>query len=280
MICKSTRDMEDKKHDLICDAELLKAGGGEYSANQERASRRGEPAPASPVLNVGVEGGRLIGQAQALSCDDQFAIATAVAANVGCVLGPDAYAASPAPGGESEEEKIARIIFDKTVGVGLSIWRNEFYAGERLGCYKTARTILATLSRPQPGEGVREALDLTAFVLEDAATVLEHVNSEHKAVAEVWRKQVASARRTLSSPAPQSTGERTGRQLDHSITLAGSLALENETMRAMLSRTLALAASNHWRDKAGLSIKAHPLIDEITLFLAGRNLQSTREQKT
>lgn len=38
-ICKSTRDMEDKQqHDPICDAELLKAGGGERSINQARAA--------------------------------------------------------------------------------------------------------------------------------------------------------------------------------------------------------------------------------------------------
>lgn len=37
-ICKSTRDMEERSHDPICDAELLKAGGGEYSHNQARAT--------------------------------------------------------------------------------------------------------------------------------------------------------------------------------------------------------------------------------------------------
>lgn len=36
-ICLSTRDMEEKPHDPICDGELLKAGGGERSVNQARA---------------------------------------------------------------------------------------------------------------------------------------------------------------------------------------------------------------------------------------------------
>lgn len=36
-ICLSTRDMEEKPHDAICDAELLRLGGGEHRANQERA---------------------------------------------------------------------------------------------------------------------------------------------------------------------------------------------------------------------------------------------------
>lgn len=36
-ICKSTRDMEDKPHDPVCDAMLLRLGGGERIVNQERA---------------------------------------------------------------------------------------------------------------------------------------------------------------------------------------------------------------------------------------------------
>lgn len=35
-VCMSTRDMEDKT-DPRCRAELLKAGGGEYTVNQEAA---------------------------------------------------------------------------------------------------------------------------------------------------------------------------------------------------------------------------------------------------
>jgi len=35
-ICKSTRDMEDRR-DPVCDAELLKVGGGEYTHSQMRS---------------------------------------------------------------------------------------------------------------------------------------------------------------------------------------------------------------------------------------------------
>lgn len=41
-ICMSTRDMEDKPTDPICDAALLKAGGGERIVNQKRAAEDAE----------------------------------------------------------------------------------------------------------------------------------------------------------------------------------------------------------------------------------------------
>lgn len=37
-ICMSTRDMEDRSYDAICDATLLSIGGGERIVNQERAT--------------------------------------------------------------------------------------------------------------------------------------------------------------------------------------------------------------------------------------------------
>lgn len=38
-ICMSTRDMEEKGYDAICDAKLLELGGGERSVNQARAAK-------------------------------------------------------------------------------------------------------------------------------------------------------------------------------------------------------------------------------------------------
>lgn len=38
--CKSTRDMEERACDPVCDAALLEAGGGEYMHNQIRAETR------------------------------------------------------------------------------------------------------------------------------------------------------------------------------------------------------------------------------------------------
>jgi len=40
MPCRSTRDMEERSADPICDAALLRVGGGEYIHNQERARAR------------------------------------------------------------------------------------------------------------------------------------------------------------------------------------------------------------------------------------------------
>lgn len=37
--CMSTRDMEERLGDPICDNELMKLGGGERSENRERAAR-------------------------------------------------------------------------------------------------------------------------------------------------------------------------------------------------------------------------------------------------
>jgi hypothetical protein len=37
-ICMSTRDMQEKTYDRICDEQLLKLGGGERSINQARAA--------------------------------------------------------------------------------------------------------------------------------------------------------------------------------------------------------------------------------------------------
>lgn len=42
-VCMSTRDMEEKPHDPICDAMLLKSGGGERSVNQQRAAKLSSP---------------------------------------------------------------------------------------------------------------------------------------------------------------------------------------------------------------------------------------------
>lgn len=39
-ICMSTRDMEDKPNDPICDAKLLELGGGERNVNQARTNAR------------------------------------------------------------------------------------------------------------------------------------------------------------------------------------------------------------------------------------------------
>jgi hypothetical protein len=39
-ICLSTRDMEEKQGDSVCDDALMKAGGGEYSSNRARASQQ------------------------------------------------------------------------------------------------------------------------------------------------------------------------------------------------------------------------------------------------
>lgn len=58
---------------------------------------------------------------------------------------------------------------------------------------------MEALSTPSQDEGeLRRALDLTAFVLEDAATVVETIDPQYKEVAAVWMKQVRRAREALS----------------------------------------------------------------------------------
>lgn len=39
-VCLSTRDMEEKPTDPICDAALLRIGGGERSVNRSRADQQ------------------------------------------------------------------------------------------------------------------------------------------------------------------------------------------------------------------------------------------------
>lgn len=39
-VCMSTRDMEDKAHDPVCDAALMNCGGGERVQNQIRSQKQ------------------------------------------------------------------------------------------------------------------------------------------------------------------------------------------------------------------------------------------------